>query len=174
MPMPGLFNVENALAAAAAAEVYGLPREAVVDGLARAFVPGRMEHYRSADGQVDVIVDYAHNGMSLEALLRSARLEFPGRPITLLFGCTGGKGLDRRAGMGQAAGALADRIILTEDDPGPEEVTAICADIGRYIAPSGKGCEQQQKRKNGPEPCVPDGMLARRFLDQYNARSGRG
>ena len=204
LPMPGLFNVENALAAAAAAEIYTLPREAVVDGLARAFVPGRMEHYRSADGQVDVIVDYAHNGMSLEALLRSARLEFPGRPITLLFGCTGGKGLDRRAGMGQAAGALADRIILTEDDPGPEEVTAICADIGRYIAPSGKGwtvipdreeavsqailacdppavvvlagkgCEQQQKRKNGPEPCVPDGMLARRFLDQYNARSGRG
>ena len=198
LPMPGLFNVENALAAAAVAEVYGLPPEGVEEGLARAFVPGRMEHYHSDNGQVDVIVDYAHNGMSLQALLRSARLEFPGRQLTVLFGCTGGKGLDRREGMGNAAGELADRIILTEDDPGPEEVADICTDIGRYLsrwgkdwatipdreeavetailgctAPAvvvlaGKGCEQHQKRKNGPEPCVPDGMLAQRTLDLYN------
>ena len=102
--------------------------------------------------------------------------------------------------MGNAAGELADRIILTEDDPGPEEVADICADIGRYLstwgkdwttipdretavetailectAPAvvvlaGKGCEQHQKRKHGPEPCVPDGMLARRTLDRYNQK----
>lgn len=204
LPMPGLFNVENALAAVAVAEVYGLDPAWVEEGLSRAFVPGRMEHYRSADGQMSVIVDYAHNGMSLEALLRSARLEFPGRQLTVLFGCTGGKGLDRREGMGKAAGALADRILLTEDDPGPEAVEDICADVGRYIAPfgktwsvipdreeavrravldgtppavvvlSGKGCELVQKRKNGPEPCVPDGMLAQRVLAEYDRRRGLG
>ena len=84
-----------------------------------AFVPGRMERYTSADGQICVIVDYSHNGMSLETALRSLRREYPGRELTVLFGCTGGKGLDRREGMGRAAGELADRILLTEDDPRP-------------------------------------------------------
>lgn len=195
---PGLFNVENALAALAVCEVYGIPPEAAAKGLERAFVPGRMEHYQSADGQISVIVDYSHNGMSLETALRSVRREYPGRQLTVLFGCTGGKGIDRREGMGGAAGALADRILLTEDDPGPEEVADICADIGRYISAAGKdytvipdreravyaailecerpavvvlagkGCEQQQKRKNGPEPCVPDGILAQKALARYD------
>ena len=62
----------------------------------------------------------------------------PGRELTVLFGCTGGKGIDRREGMGNAAGEWADRIILTEDDPGPEEVEAICADIGVFLAAHGK------------------------------------
>ena len=196
---PGFFNVDNALAAAAVAEVYGIPREAVAAGLERAFVPGRMEHYQSADGQISVIVDYAHNGMSLENALSSVRAEYPDRELTVLFGCTGGKGIDRREGMGNAAGRWADRIILTEDDPGPEEVEAICADIGVFLAAhgkeytvipnreravetailganrpavvllAGKGCETAQKRKNGPEPCRPDGELARQALEKYDA-----
>ena len=140
------------------------------------------------------IVDYAHNGMALEALLSSVRAEYPGRELTVLFGCTGGKGLDRREGMGAAAGRWADRIILTEDDPGPEEVADICADIGRYITAqgkgytvipdrekaisaailnasrpavvvlAGKGTEQVQKRKNGAVSCAPDGLLAQKAL----------
>ena len=199
LTMPGLFNVENALAAVAVAEAYGIPADVVAGGLVRAFVPGRMEHYVSADGQISVIVDYSHNGMSLQNALRSVRAEYPGRELTVLFGCTGGKGIDRREGMGNAAGEWADRIILTEDDPGPEEVEAICADIGVFLAAhgkdytvipnreaavetailgarrpavvllAGKGCEEAQKRKNGPEPCIPDGTLARRALDKYNA-----
>ena len=196
---PGLFNVENALAAVAAAEVYDIPREAVAEGLVSAFVPGRMEHYVSRDGQISVIVDYSHNGMSLQNALRSVKAEYPGRELTVLFGCTGGKGIDRREGMGNAAGQWADRIILTEDDPGPEEVEAICADIGVFVSAhgkdytvipnremaveqailgasrpavvllAGKGCETAQKRKNGPEPCIPDGQLAQRALDKYDA-----
>ena len=196
---PGLFNVENALAAVASAEVYGIPADVVAAGLERAFVPGRMEHYVSADGEISVIVDYSHNGMSLQNALRSVRAEYPGRELTVLFGCTGGKGIDRREGMGNAAGEWADRIILTEDDPGPEEVEAICADIGVFLTAhgkdytvipnreaavetailgarrpavvllAGKGCEEAQKRKNGPEPCIPDGTLARRALEKYNA-----
>ena len=196
---PGLFNVENALAAVAVAEAYDIPREAVAQGLVDAFVPGRMEHYVSADGLLSVIVDYSHNGMSLQNALRSVKAEYPGRELTVLFGCTGGKGIDRREGMGNAAGEWADRIILTEDDPGPEEVEAICADIGVFLTAhgkdytvipnrekaveeailgarrpavvllAGKGCETEQKRKNGPEPCIPDGTLAQRTLDKYNA-----
>lgn len=195
---PGLFNVENALAAAAVAECYGIPPEYVEEGLLRAFVPGRMEQYQSADGAITVIVDYSHNGMSLETALRSVRMEYPDRELTVLFGCVGGKAIDRRAGMGHAAGALADRIILTEDDPAGESVADICADIGRFIAAhgraytvipdrpaavreailgarrpavvllAGKGCETTQKRKNGAEPCASDGMLAQSVLAGYD------
>ena len=75
LTMPGLFNVENALAAVASAEVYGIPADVVAAGLERAFVPGRMEHYVSADGEISVIVDYSHNGMSLQNALRSVRAE---------------------------------------------------------------------------------------------------
>ena len=195
---PGLFNVANALAAVTVAEAYGIPYEAVQEGLLKAFVPGRMEHYTSADGQISVIVDYSHNGMSLQNALRSVRAEYPDRQLTVLFGCTGGKGIDRREGMGNAAGEFAHRIILTEDDPGPEEVEDICNHIGVFLkkwnkdytvipnreqavetaileAPrpavvllAGKGCEVYQKRKNGPEPCIPDGVLAQHALEKYD------
>ena len=194
LPTSGLFNVENALAAVAVAECYDLPVDCVEVGLRMAFVPGRMEQYQSSDGRLTVIVDYAHNGMSLETALRSIRTEYPGREVTVLFGCTGGKGIDRREGMGRAAAQFADRIILTEDDPGPEEVSEICADIGRYISEygkeytvipdrpaaakaalegaerpavvllAGKGNETAQTRKNGPVPCLSDGQLVQQLL----------
>ena len=77
--------------------------------------------------------------MSLQNALRSVRAEYPGRELTVLFGCTGGKGIDRREGMGNAAGERAARISLTEDDPGPEEVPDICTDIGRDLSRGGKG-----------------------------------
>jgi len=192
IPMPGRFNVSNALAAMGMCQILEVPEEAVRSGLLRGAAPGRMETY--AAGGKTVIVDYAHNGMALEELLRTVRADYPGAPVTVVFGCTGGKGLDRREGMGRAAGEYADRIILTEDDPGPERVEDICAQIGGYIAPygkeytvipdraqavrraiedagepavvvlAGKGSEQVQKREHGPEPCVPDGLLARKFL----------
>ncbi|MEG2119320.1 MAG: UDP-N-acetylmuramoyl-L-alanyl-D-glutamate--2,6-diaminopimelate ligase, partial [Pseudoflavonifractor sp.] len=198
MPMPGIFNVENALAAIAVCTALDIPESAVRAGLAHATVPGRMELYTSRDGTRAVIVDYAHNGMSLRALLTAVRRDYPARQLTVLFGCTGGKGLDRRAGMGTAAGSLADRVILTEDDPGPETVAEICREVGGYItaqgrdytvienreaavaqailgaaAPAvivlaGKGSEQLQKRGNSACPCVPDGLLAQRVLQKYD------
>lgn len=198
LPMSGLFNIDNALAAISVSEGYGVDAESTAQGLRAAAVPGRMETYTSANEQLTVIVDYAHNGMSLEALLSSVHSEYPGRQLTVLFGCTGDKGLDRREGMGSAAGRWADRIILTEDDPGSETVEAICDDIGRHIAPhgkswtaipdrtqaisaaileaglpavvvlAGKGAEQLQKRKDGPVACPPDGLLAQKVLDKYD------
>lgn len=192
LPMTGAFNVSNALAAISVCSMLGVPLWAIREGLARSRVPGRMETYTA--GGKTVIVDYAHNGMALEALLRSVREDYPASPVTVVFGCTGGKGLDRREGMGKAAGTYADTIFLTEDDPGSEKVEDICTQIGSYITPfgkgytvipdreeairaaietsppnavvvlAGKGSEMEQKRKNGPEPCVPDGMLAQKYL----------
>ncbi len=192
LPLTGDFNISNALCAISVCLLVGVPVETIRRGLARATVPGRMETYHA--GEKTVIVDYAHNGMALEALLRSVRKDYPGAEVTVVFGCTGDKGLDRREGMGRAAGALADAVILTEDDPGHEAVEDICREIQGYIAPfhkpvqvvpqreqairtaietapnggvvvlAGKGSERQQKRANGPEPYATDGLLARKYL----------
>ena len=185
----GRFNVSNALAAIAAAEALDVSHEAIQSGLAHVHVPGRMERYDAPDGSVVGVVDYAHNEMSMEALLRCAREEFPARQITVVFGATGDRGTHRRAGLGRAAGALADRIILTEDDPGPVPVAQIAAEIGAAIVAAGgsyevienracavheavagarrpavvllagKGAEDVIRRACGTVPCKPDAQL---------------
>lgn len=129
LSMPGLFNVENALAAIAVCRGFGVPVSAMQAGLHKARSRGRMEIFRSADGSRTVIVDFAHNKMSFETLFRSVREEYPGRRILALFGCPGDRAVNRRAEMGAIAGRYADRIYLTADDPGTEAVTDICAQI---------------------------------------------
>ena len=192
IPMLGDFNVSNALCAISVCALLGVPAEHIRPGLASARVPGRMELYQNAGKTV--VVDYAHNGMAMEALLRAVGEHFPGKRICVVFGSVGDKALDRRESLGTAAGALADHIYLTEDDPGSEDVTAICREIGKYVRAqgkeytiipdrtqaikeaiaaagedtvvvlAGKGAEQAQKRKNGPQVCPSDGMLAKKYL----------
>ncbi len=185
----GAFNVSNALAAVAACEALGVDHAAMAAGLADAHVPGRMERYDSPDGSVTGIVDYAHNGMSMEALLRCVREEFPGHEVTVVFGSTGERAVDRREGLGRAAGRLADRVILTEDEPGRVPVADICAEIGAAVRAAGgeytvvedrlaavheavagarrpavvvlagKGTESTMLRAGGPEPYGPDARV---------------
>ena len=69
--MPGLFNVENALAAIAVTTELGVPYECIYDGLKKAKASGRMEVYTDQDKQVVVIVDYAHNKLSFQKLYES-------------------------------------------------------------------------------------------------------
>lgn len=142
----GRFNVANALAAIAVAEALGIDHAAIVDGLAHVAVPGRMERYDAPDGSVVGIVDYAHNAMSMEALLGCVREEFPGREVTVVFGATGERATHRRAGLGRAAALGADRIILTEDDPGAVPVHLICEEIGAAIKAAGGSCEVVENR----------------------------
>jgi UDP-N-acetylmuramoyl-L-alanyl-D-glutamate--2,6-diaminopimelate ligase len=129
----GRFNVQNALAALAAAVALDVDPAVLGQGLRGIAVPGRMERYDAPDGSLVGIVDYAHNGMSMEALLRCVREEFPGRELTVVFGSTGEKAVTRRPGLGHAAGRWADRIVLTEDDPGRVPVAQICAELAAAI-----------------------------------------
>lgn len=129
LTMPGLFNVENALGAAALCEALGIPEWAVYDGLVSARVPGRMEVYANADGKVLSIVDYAHNRLSFETLFSSVRAEYPERELAIVFGCPGKKAYDRRRDLGEAAGAWCDRVYLTEEDSGEEDTLDICHEI---------------------------------------------
>ena len=137
IPTPVKFNVSNALAAIACAEALGISEEGIVHGFEGVFVPGRMELYPSVSGKILGIVDFAHNGMSLETLLRDLRENYPERELAVVFGATGGKGVDRRTTMGIAAGKYADRIVITEDDPGPENVEDICAEIAHNVQAQG-------------------------------------
>ena len=138
---PGTFNVENALAAIAVADHYGIPVEAMRRGLARARVSGRMEYFASKDQKLAILVDYAHNKLSFERIFESIKSEYPEFSICTVFGCGGGKGLPRRAQLGKAAARMTQRIILTSEDPGYEDPAAIAAEIGWHIIAEGQSYE---------------------------------
>ncbi|SEH15348.1 UDP-N-acetylmuramoyl-L-alanyl-D-glutamate--2,6-diaminopimelate ligase [Thermoleophilum album] len=128
LPLPGRFNVENALAALAAVRVLGVPLEQAVAALASfPAVPGRFE--RIDEGQpFGVLVDYAHTPDSLERLLRAARPLCRGR-LWCVFGCGGDRDRGKRPQMGRIAAALADRVVVTSDNPRSEDPEAIIDEI---------------------------------------------
>lgn len=141
LTMPGLFNIENALAAIAVATVYKIPREYIFSGLEKAKASGRMEIYNSDDLKKLVIVDYAHNKLSFEKLYETAKNEYPDRSIITVFGCPGKKAFTRRRDLGLLAGINSKLIFLTAEDPGVEDVGVICEDIAQYVKINNKNCE---------------------------------
>ena len=146
LTMPGLFNVENALAAIALCQGLGIPQRCVYAGLERAKVPGRMEVYSNASGEVTAIVDFAHNRMSFENLCRSARAEYPGRRVVSVFGSVGSKAQERRKDLGEVGGRYSDLVIATEDDSEGEETLDICREIAAYVEKEGCPCAIQPNR----------------------------
>jgi UDP-N-acetylmuramoyl-L-alanyl-D-glutamate--2,6-diaminopimelate ligase len=127
-PLLGAFNVENVLAAVAAARLLRVPDEAIVAGVASlAAVPGRLE--RIDEGQAfRVYVDFAHKPEALEAVLRTARSLTDGRLICV-FGCGGDAYRGKRPLMGRIARTLADHVIVTTDNPRTEDPRAIADEI---------------------------------------------
>jgi UDP-N-acetylmuramoyl-L-alanyl-D-glutamate--2,6-diaminopimelate ligase len=133
----GLFNVENALAAAVVAFELGLPVESIRQGLLETSVAGRMEVFENEERHVVVIVDYAHNRMSFERLYASTKKEYPGWRIEAIFGCPGGKGLQRREELPDIAAYYADFTWITEEDAGEEDVLAISVGLAKRLAELG-------------------------------------
>lgn len=137
LTMPGLFNVENALAAIAACMQYNIPLDIIKKGLSKARSSGRMESYTSPDNSIIAIVDYAHNKLSFEALYKSTLEEYKGKSIITVFGCPGGKAFNRRVELGKLSGKYSDKVYLTAEDPGYEEVHDISLDIQRNVLRGG-------------------------------------
>jgi UDP-N-acetylmuramoyl-L-alanyl-D-glutamate--2,6-diaminopimelate ligase len=127
-PLPGCFNVANALGAYAAAVEMGVAPAVAAEGLGRAErVPGRFEPID--EGQpFAVLVDYAHTPDSLENVLRAARGVSESR-VLAVFGAGGDRDRDKRPKMGRAASSLADLAIVTSDNPRSEDPGAIIAEI---------------------------------------------
>ncbi len=127
LPLPGRFNVENAMGALTAAVALGVPFEGAVARLASApQVPGRMEVL--VREPFTVIIDFAHTPAALENLLTALRSLTPGR-LLVLFGAGGDRDRSKRAPMAEAVRRHADRIWITSDNPRTEDPEAILDDL---------------------------------------------
>ncbi len=198
LTIPGFFNVQNALAAISIASLYGIPAECMYVGLMKARSSGRMEVYSNSDNKITVIVDYAHNKMSFETLFDSVKKEFPGRKISIVFGCPGKKAIGRRRDLGTIAGKFADKVYITEEDFGEEPLEKICDEIAGFVKAencpyeiihhrgdaikkaiddcqeksiilvTGKGNETRLKRGLVYEPCLTDVEYTQKYLKEYD------
>jgi len=125
----GRFNVYNLLAALGALLGHGIALDAAAAALEGAqTVPGRIEGFRGPDAAPLVVVDYAHTPEALRQVLSAARAHTAGRLICV-FGCGGDRDRGKRPLMGAAAAELADRAIVTDDNPRSESPQAIVAEI---------------------------------------------
>lgn len=142
--IPGEFSVYNSLTAIAVCRHFGVPVEKIKSALKVAKVKGRIEMVKVSD-DFTLMIDYAHNAMSLESLLNTLRDYHPKRIVTV-FGCGGNRSKTRRYEMGEVAGRLSDFTIITSDNPRFEEPQAIIDDIitgiertdGAYISICGR------------------------------------
>ena len=188
--LPGLFNVQNALASLAAARSLEVDLETARDALAEADrVPGRFEPVD--EGQpFTVLVDYAHTPEALDNVLRAARELTHGR-VHVVFGAGGDRDRAKRPLMGKAAAELADRVVVTSDNPRSESPDAIIDEIlegtgpevdrepdrrraialavskaepGDVVVVAGKGHEQGQEFENGRKEPFDDVSVVREAL----------
>jgi UDP-N-acetylmuramoyl-L-alanyl-D-glutamate--2,6-diaminopimelate ligase len=141
--LPGQFNVLNALAALAAARSFGVELETAARALETAGrVPGRMEPVDEGQGFA-VLVDYAHTPEALDNVLRAARELCPGR-LHVVFGAGGDRDKTKRTLMGRVASALADRVVVTSDNPRSEDPEAIVEEV---LVGAGPRAEREVDRR---------------------------
>ena len=121
----GAFNAMNSLAAATAAAALGLEPSVIAAGLRAApAVPGRFEPVLAGQ-PFHVIVDFAHTPDGLREALTAARGAADGGRVIAVFGCGGDRDREKRPEMGDVAATLADRVVVTSDNPRSEEPLAI-------------------------------------------------
>jgi UDP-N-acetylmuramoyl-L-alanyl-D-glutamate--2,6-diaminopimelate ligase len=142
-PLRGRFNVSNVLGAFAVARVLGVSAETAIEAITTAGqVPGRFETVD--EGQpFAVLVDYAHTPDSLENVLRAAR-GLTERRVHVVFGCGGDRDRGKRPLMGEIASRLADRVIVTSDNPRSEDPESI---IDQILAGADRGAIQAVDRR---------------------------
>ncbi len=189
LPMPGRFSVANAMCTIAVAYRLGIPLESVAGALESTFVGGRFEVVKTPLDAVFVI-DYAHNGLSLNSALETLRAYSPSR-LWCVVGSVGGRTKGRRAELGEVASRLADIVVLTADNPDYEDTTEICKEMqaafvrdipceiipdradaieyvisgakkGDIVLLAGKGHERYQLVRGGKEP-----FSERKIIEQF-------
>ena len=144
--LTGMFNVYNALVAAACALILGVDLSDIKKGLESIVsVPGRVEML-GTNTPYRVILDYSHSPDALENILHTVG-EFCRGRIILVFGCGGDRDKGKRPMMGEIAGKLADYSILTSDNPRYEDPMDILAAIEKGIIPTGAKYEIIENRR---------------------------
>lgn len=133
--LPGLFNVYNALAAIAVLSSLYINAADYIDALKEIRVRGRAECVYVCD-DFDVIIDYAHNGISMKSMLDTLK-SYPHNRIIALYGAVGGRTQLRRKELGLITGRECDLSVLTSDDPDFEDPWNIINEIGKYVKEAG-------------------------------------
>jgi UDP-N-acetylmuramoyl-L-alanyl-D-glutamate--2,6-diaminopimelate ligase len=133
IPLPGAFNVQNAIVAAAIARDLGIGEEAIIAGLADvSTIPGRFEPVNAGQA-FGVVVDYAHTPDAIAAVLESAG-SLAGGSVIALIGAGGDRDKSKRPAMGSAA-AAADLVVVTSDNPRSEDPEAIIGEVAAGVPP---------------------------------------
>ena len=181
LPFIGDHNIMNALQALSIAWLLGIDKQTAFDGLTKTErIPGRLESYMIGNGGVCVI-DFAHNPDGLEKILTALRSVCKGK-LSVAFGASGESDKTKRPLMGEVAARLADKIIITSDNPRSEDPNVIASEVeagakkytadckviidresaiyeglndiaqGDILLLAGKGPERCQMLKDGPVP----------------------
>jgi len=159
VPVTGAFNVQNLLGVLGVLLASDIELDAALDALSHVTPPpGRMERFGGGADPV-VIVDYAHTPDALEQVLAAARpgVRSGGRLICV-FGCGGNRDKGKRAQMGNVAGRLADRVIVTNDNPRHEDPRVIADDILEGLRPSGAAWTVELDRSQAIEHALHDAL----------------
>jgi UDP-N-acetylmuramoyl-L-alanyl-D-glutamate--2,6-diaminopimelate ligase len=202
-PLRGRFNVYNVLGVLAAVRALGVPMQTAAAAIETAGqVPGRFETV-DAGQPFAVVVDYAHTPDSLDNVLSSARelVTTPGARLHVVFGAGGDRDRGKRPMMGRIARRLADRVIVTSDNPRSEDPEAIITEIlsgsgphiehnadrrqaielalstaapGDVVVIAGKGHEQGQEFADSLKLPFDDVTVARELLDVLSAGVDQG
>lgn len=138
--IPGRFSVYNSLCAIAICRHFKVPSDKIQKALQEVRVRGRVEIVPAHD-HMTIMLDYAHNAMSLQSLLTTLK-EYNPKRLVCLFGCGGNRSKDRRFEMGEISSKMADLTVVTSDNPRFEEPQDIINDIitgvkrgpGQYLA----------------------------------------
>lgn len=181
LPLIGVYNVMNALQALSLCWTLGIGREVALEGLVKMRqVPGRLERYL-IEKSGTCVIDFAHNPDGLDKILTALRTICEGK-LTVVFGASGESDVSKRPLMGETASRIADRVIISSDNPKSEDPSAIAAEIlegaqkyaaecsviidrneavsfglenlksGDILLLAGKGPESYQILKEGPVP----------------------
>jgi UDP-N-acetylmuramoyl-L-alanyl-D-glutamate--2,6-diaminopimelate ligase len=145
VPLPGAFNVANALLALACLDHAGVPAEVAASGMAGASVPGRLERVDLGQPYL-AVVDYAHKPGAVAALLDTLRTRLQGAGpdaaegggrLLVVLGCGGDRDAAKRPLMGAEAARRADLLVITDDNPRSEQPSVIRAAMraGALAAP---------------------------------------
>lgn len=156
--VPGKFSIYNSLAAISICRHFGVKDEAIKEALAGIRVKGRVELVPVSD-RYTLMIDYAHNAMSLDSLLTTLK-EYKPKRLVCLFGCGGNRSKLRRYEMGEVSSKLADLTVVTSDNPRDEEPEAIIEDILIGV-----------KKADGEYVTIPDRKEAIRYC-MVNAQDG--
>ena len=158
LSLPGMFSVYNSLCAIAVTRHFNVDNAIVENVLKDVKVKGRIELVPVSD-KFTLMIDYAHNAMSLESILKTLKEYNPHR-LVCLFGCGGNRAKSRRYEMGEVSSRLADLTVVTSDNPRDEEPIDIINDILQGV-----------HKADGEYVTIPDRKEAIRYCME-NAKDG--